>query len=132
MDSSVWCAEIFIILNQWKMAERYRHKSVHLTFWYTTIHLKYDKPKIFISIDICIFCISILIKRSRIIYMYINTYILYGTILMAGAAYMYIYIIQYMYLRLHERAEEGESDLNADEEWNVGRLNLCAWNRVCQ
>ena len=51
-----------------------------------------------------------------IIYMYINTYILYGTILMAGAAYMYIYIIQYMYLRLHERAEEGESDLNADEE----------------
>ena len=58
------------------------------------------------------------ISVSRIIYMYINTYILYGTILMAGAAYIYIYIciIQYMYLRLHERAEEGESDLNADEE----------------
>ena len=30
--------------------------------------------------------------------------------------YIYICIIQYMYLRLHERAEEGESDLNADEE----------------
>ena len=63
MDSSVWYAEIFIILNQWKMSERYRHKSVHLTFWYTTINLKYDKLEIIISIGKCTFCISILIIR---------------------------------------------------------------------
>ena len=30
--------------------------------------------------------------------------------------YISTYIIQSIYLRLHERAEEGESDLNADEE----------------
>ena len=30
--------------------------------------------------------------------------------------YISTYIIQSIYLRLHERAEEGESDLNADEK----------------
>ena len=44
-------------------------------------------------------------KKVDAFYIYIYIYI-----------YISTYIIQSIYLRLHERAEEGESDLNADEK----------------